>query len=855
MKYNASDSTVHISVGELCFIAGKCGDIDYRSYAERSAAISGTVLHKRIGESIKKAIPDGTYRTEIPLEISYNYNGLKYMVGGRADGVRFCGTDGTIPAAVDEYKTVSGDPRYVKALHLAQLKCYALFICILNDLDKIEARLVYCRRVSNADSGSFFDDCEYADEKRENEYPELKFFEYTFSRKELESTFEKLLDAIARTVSYADMRAKYVLPSAKDVPFPYPSLRDGQKELINECYRCIRKGKRLFVQAPTGIGKTVSVLYPAVKALGNGICDKIFYLTAKSSTRREAYNAASKLFAAGAHIRTIVISAKNIMCLNHQDTANTFVTGAAAQTENRCDCNSKDCPYAKGYGERVENAVSELISTQNCFTRGVIIRIAKKYRVCPYELSLDLSELCDLIICDYNYVFDPSVYFRRYFSDDPTVASAAGRFVFLTDEAHNLPERARDMYSLKLSCKCFEKAYISLPDFEKGLLHDIGVFIAAFRSLKKLCKNEMIKDSHGNDAGFRLDRELNDAFIRESERLSERLDKWLVSHRESPFFDMMFNMGADLHKLLKLSEIYDKGFLNYIEISDGDVVFKIFCLDPSAPLDRCLSKAHAAVMFSATLTPPDYFADILGGASKSVTLSLPSPFPTENLCLCAVTSVSTRFEDRQKSAKRIAYYIAATVRHRIGNYIVYFPSYGFMNSVLDIFARKFPNVPLIVQRQGMSAEEKKAFIDSFPEDRGKMRVGFCVLGGSFSEGIDLPGTRLIGAIIVGLGLPGLSNERNIIRDYFQDKYERGYDYAYTYPGMNNVLQAAGRVVRREDDCGVVVLIDDRYETPTYLELYPEHWRGIRFVRDPDGLSQVISGFWNSHKLKYFSENE
>lgn len=824
MKYSITSDgirRVEISVGELCFLAERSGDIEYRRSAERILKTQNRAyLHKLISDGIRTENKNGEYKTEVSLSATDEYSDVEYCVSGCADGVMY--SDGVI--TVDEYRTAGYEIKGASRLQLAQLKCYAYMLCKQNGSERIRARLIYC---PTKDSNGDIEDS--------SQLPEPKIFDTEFTYTELKRFWLALLEKLSARVRHADIRQRYVIPSAKNIPFPYGKLREGQRELIAEEYRCIKRGKRLFVQAPTGIGKTISVLYPAVRALGDGLCDKIFYLTAKSSTRREAYNAAGRLFEVGAHIRTVVLSPKSAMCLCND--------GDETPSSRLNDCDTSKCRYAKGYNDRVSAAIDELLSTQNCFTRGIITQIAAKHGICPYELSLDISELCDLVICDYNYVFDPVVYLRRYFSQN---ATADGRFVFLADEAHNLPERAREMYSSSLSCKMFENVYASLPSSETRLIKWFGEFIISMRKLRARCKNEISKDAEGREFGFSIDRELNAAFVDAVAVLSGRLDKWQRECAGNYFEGIVRDINFELHKFSKIAEIYDDAFLSYTEISDGDIKFKLFCLDPSHPIEKCLKRSVSSVFFSATLTPPDYFADILGKSRGRVTLTLPSPFPKNNLCLTAVTNVSTRFEDRKKSVKRIAGVIAHTVRHRRGNYIVYFPSYAYMKDVLEVFSAKFPNVPLIVQKPSMSASARNKFIDSFPEDTGKLRVGFCVLGGSFSEGIDLPGTRLIGTVIVGLGLPGLSNERNIIRDYFESKYERGYDYAYTYPGMNNVLQAAGRVIRRENDRGVVVLVDDRYESEQYKALYPQHWSHIKFAHSNEELSLFIENFWKQN---------
>lgn len=823
MNYYSSKKLLEISVGELCFISHRSRDLDYsRSFVRFAEAHEGSACHRILGKHLS-LISNAHYETERHLTVEYEYCGYRYRITGYADGIAYS-VDG-VPLSVDEYKTTH-DPSSKKPtrIHKAQLYCYAFMLAFQHDLTSIDTSLIYCKRNLSADTVS--SDGAYTAHTE------------TLSVALLRKTFEKLLDYTLWYIGHEELRQTHILPSAKAIPFPYPSLRSGQSELVKESYRCIKNGKRLFVQAPTGIGKTMSVLYPAVRALSDGYCDKIFYLTAKSSTRKEAYNAASKLFEVGAHIRTLILNAKNIMC---REPVKDFTEGDSTK------CDPKYCVYARGYNEKAKCAIDELLSMQNCFTPTVILKIAEKYKICPYELSLDLSEICDLIICDYNYVFDPTVYLRRYFSETPT---HSGKFLFLADEAHNLPDRARDMYSAELKSTDLERLYTLLPENEPLLLKALGDFIRQMYALKKLCRDDLTKDADGKMCGFWLDKNLYEPFVDQVKRLkgiTDRLrNKYADTQEHASPLKLIEKLNYFLSRFIRIADIFDDGFLNCVEFNHGKITVKLYCLDPSGVLDKCLSKSVSAIMFSATLTPPEYFSDLLGSSKKNtVTLSLSSPFPKENLRVVAATSVSTRYGDREKSAKKIANYIALTISHKIGNYIVYFPSYSYMTDVLDVFRSKYPNVPLLIQKPDMTAEDRTNFINGFPEDVGKMRVGFCVLGGSFSEGVDLPGTRLIGVIIVGVGLPGISNERNIMRDHFQNKYERGYDYAYTYPGMNNVLQAVGRVIRTENDKGVVLLIDDRYETPTYQELFPDTFSEIKYAHTPKEVSDCIGSFWKN----------
>ena len=336
----------------------------------------------------------------------------------------------------------------------------------------------------------------------------------------------------------------------------------------------------------------------------------------------------------------------------------------------------------------------------------------------------------------------------------------------------------------------------------------------------------------------------------EIEIFVKECEKWLRANREDPLYGDVNAAYSSAREYLLIMEHYDSRFLTYVMVFGGDIKVRLYCLDPSDVLNRRMNKGVSSILFSATLTPIDYFTDLLGGGKGSETLVLPTPFEKENLFIAAVDSVSTRYDDRNdKTYKRIVAVIASSVSAKPGNYIVYFPSYSFMEEVKKHFERKYPNVKLIVQHKGMGRAERDRFLSEFKEDEGRLRIGFCVLGGSFSEGVDLPGSKLIGTVIVGVGLPGLSNENNIIKEYYDIKSECGYDYAYTFPGMNNILQAAGRVIRTDTDKGIVILIDDRYGEDKYKLLFPPQWSHMVYTGDPTSLSKAVSDFWNKEKNK------
>lgn len=796
MRFDRELNMILISARELAERAVQGGNLGGASDSPTSE--EGRALHKILAESQGEH-----FRAEYPISADFESGSLTYRISGRADGV----VEAATPIVL-EFKTVthSAFERASSKLGRAQVTIYAALYALSHGAKRVTARLVIAtpdgEKVKNSDR--------------------------TFTADELCISLHGLLSSVAPLAyNEADSLCK-VHPELSRLKFPHPSLRDGQRELISSVASAVKGGKRLFAQAPTGIGKTVSVLYGAARAMGQADIRRIFYLTAKASTRREAYAAAGRLAGAGAGLRTMVLTAKEQIC--PRKTGPDFI------------CDPEHCPLAKGYYDRRAAAIESLTLNYKGYPAGAISQAAAKHGVCPYELSLDLSEYCDIIICDYNYAFDPAVKLRRYFAEG---AYCGGKNVFLIDEAHNLPERARDIFSATLTRQDIARLREAIP-LDNSLTTALDALDAAVCRAGELCEENMT-EQNGVRCGYYFNLsplpELDDAVA----RALEKTEFFYFTHRtDLPLAGAASRFRGICKKWQNAAENFDERYRTYIEKIGDEVSLKLYCLDPSARLDEALSEAYASVFFSATLTPADYFADILGGGKTSRSVSLPSPFPCENLGLIALTSVSTRFEDRDKSYKRIAGAIAATVAAKRGNYIVYFPSYKYMQSVADIFTARYPNVPVAVQHSGMTRQEREEFLSFFEDDVGRLRVGFCVLGGSFSEGVDLPGSRLIGTLIVGVGLPGLSAERNIIRDYFENRAECGYDYSYTYPGMNSVLQAAGRVIRRPEDRGVVIFIDDRYAEEKYRALYPPHWEGMRFAADIPALQAELAEFWTKN---------
>lgn len=642
-----------------------------------------------------------------------------------------------------------------------------------------------------------------------------------------------------RTLSYEDLAIFYqsviseFLPFAKlirekntsvtselsSLRFPFSGgARDGQREFIVEAFKAIRAHKRLIVEAPTGTGKTMASVYPALKSLGEGYGDKIFYLTGKTTTALSAINAIELLKEQIPSFRAIHISSKDKCCVSFR----------AGQIKK---CNPKNCKVTLGFFDRINSALLELLTNYRIYTKDIIDKVSAKYSLCSYELSLELSQWCELVVCDYNYLFDMQAYLRRYFD------FVESEYIFLIDEAHNLPDRAREMYSATLERKSFLEI-ATRYGADKLLGEPCGDILAQFDYFHSLAMSEKV-ELDGKICGFYINSQLQDDTYGAFYQFVDGCKKHFYKDNED---DTLYQLYTEVRKFLTVKDVFDKHFTMYIEAVNEDVKIRLMCLDPSYLLNLGMKKGISSILFSATLTPLEYFSDVLG-CEKTNTLSLKSPFDKENLCLIGVNNVSTRYEDREKSAQTVANIIRATIEGKVGNYIVYFPSYKYLSDVKEIFEKKYPKINVTAQKQSMSEKAKKEFLDSFENKPDGTLVGFCVMGGSFSEGIDLRGERLIGAIIVGVGLPTISSELNIIKEHFDKTRETGYAYAYTYPGMIKVLQAAGRVIRSEDEKGVVLLVDDRFASLEYRDLMPEYWSHIKFITSAKDLLKEITDFW------------
>lgn len=646
------------------------------------------------------------------------------------------------------------------------------------------------------------------------------------SARKLEDFFGRCLISVKLYARPQVDRVTERLPSMAGMRFPYEHIREGQREFIRTAYKALARGGRLYASAPTGTGKTVSVLYPALKALGDERYDKVFYLTPKTTTAKAAKECIELFATKGAVIRAITLSSKERCCER----------GLLCRDDRRL-CEGSKC-------NKLPDAVLTLYDKGLAVIGGNEIgEVARKFGICPYELQLAYSELCDVVICDINYLFDPKVYIRRYFTE-------GGRFAFLVDEAHNLPDRAREMYSAELSTSELRDALLDGRIGEHSALFlEIAEGRDALDELLRPYLREELRERHDGVLAGAVDLSEPPAKLYEIvERMT--LGAEVALHKlsadknaERGTLSFVKDLYYKLKKVNDTLQLFDDHFKCFI-FQEGDTLrFKLFCLDTGGVIADKLDKGYSAVFFSATLEPINYFKTLLGADGTSDELAVGSPFDPSQLSVSIVDNISTRHSERERTLGAICRTIAATMSARRGNYMIFSPSFEYCEALYNAFRAKYPRIHALCQTRGMTDAERRAFLDAFESDDKNYLVGFCVMGGIYSEGVDLVGDRLIGAVVVGIGMPSLSYEREAMSAYFEDRYEQGKQYAYIYPGMNRVFQAAGRVIRREEDRGVIVLVDDRFADPIYKKSIPSLWKGMRYIDDAKALKERIEGFW------------
>ena len=755
---------VRISVRNLVEFILRNGDLVSGSgTSDKEAMLKGSRLHRKIQKQM-----GSHYQPEVSLKKDTEYADLILRVEGRADGIflqdeQFC---------IDEIKGVYKKLELMEEpvlVHRAQALCYAWIYLDAHDLEKIDIQMTYAHLDTEV----------------------IKRFRETLTRAELKQWYEELTDSYHKWLAYQIEWRKKRNESMENLEFPF-EYRKGQREMVSGIYHAISKKEQIFIQAPTGVGKTMSAVFPAVRAIGQGMAETVFYLTARTITRTVAQDAFEILRDRGLLFKVITITAKEKLCFC-----------------DKPECDPEKCPYAKGHYDRINDAVYELWTTEQSFDRETLLRHAQKWQVCPFEMSLDLAVWMDGVICDYNYVFDPNVCLKRFFGEN-----VSGNYLFLIDEAHNLVDRGREMYSASICLNDVIETRKFVKPYSQKLWKKLGKVKKQMEELRQNCGEWKVQENAGVLPISLLS-------------VQGELDQLLEESPTQEVVDGILDFYFEVRDFLNISELVDDNYVVYTAFDEnGRFYMKLFCVNPAENLQKYLDKGNSTVFFSATLLPLQYYRKMLSTRSENFGMYVESPFEQKKRCLMICRDVSSKYTRRgYEEYRKIAEYIARMSWQKKGNYMVFFPSYRLMEDVYQVYQDEFSVswVRCISQHASMTELEREEFLEEFTEETEETLVGFCVMGGIFSEGIDLIGDRLIGAAVVGTGLPQVNCEREILKGYYDEKGEQGFDYAYRYPGMNKVLQAAGRVIRTKEDTGAILLMDERFLNRDYRNLFPREW--------------------------------
>lgn len=780
------EQVIRISVRALVEFILQSGDIDNRvASSEKDAMQMGARMHRKIQRQMGSA-----YHSEVTLKIQVPFEGFLLQIEGRADGVMET-EDGTV---IDEIKGVFKNLDTMEEpvpVHLAQAKCYAFIYGEQNSLNKIGVQMTYCHL----------------------ETEEIRRFHSQYEIEELRKWFYELANQYEKWARFQVDWKKIRNESIKETEFPY-EYREGQKELVTSVYRTILRKKKLFIQAPTGVGKTMATVFPAVKAVGEGLAEKLFYLTAKTITRTVAHQAFEILKNGCMRYKTIMLTAKEKICFC-----------------DKTECNPDYCPYAKGHYDRINDAIYEMITETDDLSRSAIEQQAQKWQVCPFELGLDLSLWADAVICDYNYVFDPNARLKRFFGE-----GVKGEYLFLIDEAHNLVERGREMYSASMYKEDIMKVRRLVKERDTKLARQLEDCNKQLFALKRECDGCQVIGSAGG------------IYLKLLSVMAE-MERYLEESTDEEIREEVLSLYFEVRMFETIYEKLDENYMIYSEIDDdGKFQIRLFCVNPSVNLKESLDKGISTVFFSATLLPIRYYKELLSTETDDYAVYANSIFDREKRLLMIGNDVSTRYTRRgQDMYYRYALYLKEMSSAKIGNYMAFFPSYRFMEEVYECFRevveKEKVQIDCLIQAPYMSEEAREIFLEGFEEERNISLMGFCVMGGIFSEGIDLSEDKLIGAAIIGTGLPQVCRERELLKEYFDKKDMRGFDYAYVYPGMNKVQQSAGRVIRTEEDRGIILLLDDRFQEKRYKETFPREWEGYQMCNIKN-VKEKIQKFWD-----------
>ena len=801
---------IQISVRGLVEFILRSGDIDNRRFTMVETAMQeGGRIHRMIQRRM-----GSDYHAEVPVKFRYETENYVIVIDGRIDGVIIPAVNQSFDKhilplidtdtaelraepliTIDEIKGTYREVFRMKeplSIHMAQAMCYAYIYAAQNHLHQIRIRLTYCNMITE----------------------DIKYFHQEYLFRDLRAWFENLMGEYRRWADFDFTWREKRRQSIQNLTFPFP-YRDGQKELITYVYQTIYHRRKLYIEAPTGAGKTIATIFPALKAMGEGLAEKVFYLTAKTITRTVADEAFNLLRTMGLQFKTVILTAKDKICFM-----------------NEPECNPVACPYAEGHYNRVNDAVYALLTESDSFTRERISEYAEEFQVCPFEMGLDMSLFSDGVIGDYNYLFDPQASLKRFFAE-----GNRRDFIFLIDETHNLVERGREMYSAWLR----KEDFLALKKIVKAYAPNIA-------KLLDRCNRELLTLKR-ETTGYRVEPYL-ELFNESLGRLAAAMEKYLEDNENSPVKKEMQTFYFEVLNFRDVKEKLDENYVVYAQVEENGAFFvKLFCVNPSDQLREYMQRGRSSILFSATLLPIRYYKKLLGANDTDYDVYAKSVFNPDKCGLFIALDVTSKYTRRNETEYyNIARYIYEITKNRYGNYLIFFPSHQFLRQVYQSYREYFyreDEMECILQEGFMDEEKREQFLRRFAHtDEGdRSLLGFCISGGIFSEGIDLKNDHLIGAIIVGTSLPQVCPEREILKAYFDERGENGFDFAYKLPGMNKVLQAAGRVIRTQDDVGIVALLDERFEQSQYRKLFPHEWRNIESVSINE-IAGRVEKFWN-----------
>lgn len=793
MRYDAEIKRIKIALSELVSIARR-GVSEALSYDEDEPIF---------GHVSKKCIDEARGERELShVSFDFSADGIDYTLDGAA--YRQAGE-----ASFTLVRKIPGDPMFPKKEVISQIRGEGFILGYAIAMSEGHEKIDLTFAIYGESGGKAVDT-------------------EAVSLDKLTSFWQRCIKTLTVYAKPEIDRVTVRLPSMRAMKFPYDNIREGQRELIRCAYRTLSRGGKLYASAPTGTGKTISAIFPALRALGDGRCDKAFYFTPKTTTAEAVRDCLNLISDRGVRVRAVILTAKEKCCY----------------MGSLCKESRKLCPNSRC--TKLSDALLELYGLDLTVIDIENVRyVSKKWHICPYELSLAYAELCDVVVCDINYLFDPHVYIKRFFTEP-------GRYAFLVDEAHNLSERVREAYSAEISTADLlspldEPSLGEFSDTKRVAADAERLF---FDTVHPLVKEDVLENRDGEQIGASHTNEPPAELYSLFSKLSSLVEREIqlnLGARDEEAAERLAFLRAYHRKLRDFAdtlERFDDAYQMFVFFEGGVLRAKLYCLDTGPIIRKRLAMGHGSMLFSATLAPLGYYREILGGDRSDEILEVNSPFTEEQLSVVIMDKISTRFSERDDTLGAVLRVIAATIAARRGNYMIFSPSFAYSDALARAFAAKYTKLHIISQRKNMTKREKEEFLAEFHKDDKSYLVAFCVMGGIYSEGIDLVGDKLIGAVIVGVGIPQLSYEREAIAAYYEEKFDEGKQYAYIYPGMNRVFQSAGRVIRTENDRGIIVLIDDRFDDPLYKKSLPALWHGVKFIGDAKELKAELDEFWN-----------